>query len=160
MSLKKICQDLEISRVFLISRRLVFALIGFTFLSLETFYQGVSDSDLSLQSWTKVLGTVLQYACFYAISRLPLKAVHHFRNFQQFPGHIQGRGWTCMNYKTPKKRKSDLRLLSMIVGSRHRGNSRILPFASRYFIYIWQVNLFDSARGGHFIKAVRCHTNK
>ena len=34
-----------------------------------------------LQSWTKVLGTVLQYSYFSVISRSPLKAVHPFRNF-------------------------------------------------------------------------------
>ena len=33
-----------------------------------------------LQSWTKVLGTVLQHAYVSVISRLPLKTVHHFRN--------------------------------------------------------------------------------
>ena len=35
----------------------------------------------NLQSWTKVLGTVLQYAYFSLISRFPLKTVRHFRNF-------------------------------------------------------------------------------
>ena len=34
-----------------------------------------------LQSWTKVLGTVLQYSYFSVISRFPLKIVHPFRNF-------------------------------------------------------------------------------
>ena len=34
-----------------------------------------------LQSWTKVLGTVLQYSYFSVISRFPLKRVHHFGNF-------------------------------------------------------------------------------
>ena len=33
-----------------------------------------------LQSWTKVLGTVLQYSYFHVISRFPLKTVHPFRN--------------------------------------------------------------------------------
>ena len=33
-----------------------------------------------LQSWTKVLGTVLQYAYFPSFL-VPLKTVHHFRNF-------------------------------------------------------------------------------
>ena len=33
------------------------------------------------QSWTKVLGTLLQYAYFSVISSFPLKTVHHFRNF-------------------------------------------------------------------------------
>ena len=33
------------------------------------------------QSWTKVLGTVLQYPCFSVISRFPLKTVHPFRKF-------------------------------------------------------------------------------
>ena len=34
-----------------------------------------------LQSWTKVLGTVLQYSYFSVFSRFPLKRVHPFRNF-------------------------------------------------------------------------------
>ena len=33
------------------------------------------------QSWTKVLGTLLQYVYFSVISPFPLKTVHHFRNF-------------------------------------------------------------------------------
>ena len=33
------------------------------------------------QSWTKVLGTVLQYSYFSVISRFPLKPVHPVRNF-------------------------------------------------------------------------------
>ena len=40
-----------------------------------------SGSNNNLQSWTKVLETVLQYAYFSVISRFPLKTVHHFRNF-------------------------------------------------------------------------------
>ena len=36
---------------------------------------------LKLQSWTKVLGTVLQYSYFSVIYRFPLKTVHPFRNF-------------------------------------------------------------------------------
>ena len=35
----------------------------------------------SLQSWTKVLGTVLQYSYFSVISRFPIKTVHPFGNF-------------------------------------------------------------------------------
>ena len=34
----------------------------------------------NLQSWTKVLGTVLQYLYFSVVSRFPLKTVHPFRN--------------------------------------------------------------------------------
>ena len=37
--------------------------------------------SVNLQSWTKVLGTVLQYSYFSVISRFPLKKVHRFRNF-------------------------------------------------------------------------------
>ena len=33
------------------------------------------------QSWTKVLGTVLQYLYFSIISPVPLKKAHPFRNF-------------------------------------------------------------------------------
>ena len=34
-----------------------------------------------LQSWTKVLGTILQYSYYSVISGLPLKTVHPFRDF-------------------------------------------------------------------------------
>ena len=93
----------------------------------------------SLQSWTKVLGTVLQYSYFSVISRFPLKTVHPFRNFlavlppptlykvetqkKILDTRVQhclwgeGRSWTCVNWKTPQKRESVPRLLSMIVGS-------------------------------------------
>ena len=37
--------------------------------------------SVNLQSWTKVLWTVLQYSYFSVISRFPLKTVHRFRNF-------------------------------------------------------------------------------
>ena len=36
--------------------------------------------SVKLRSWTKVLGTVLQYSYFSVISRFPLKTVHPFRN--------------------------------------------------------------------------------
>ena len=40
------------------------------------------DGTISqLQSWTKVLGTILQYSYFSVISWFPLKTVHPFRNF-------------------------------------------------------------------------------
>ena len=39
---------------------------------------------LNLQSWTKVLGTVLPYSYVSIISRFPLKSVHFFRIFLQF----------------------------------------------------------------------------
>ena len=92
-----------------------------------------------LQSWTKVLGTVLQYSYFSVISRFLLKTVHPFRHFlAALPPRIlskdetwkkildtrvqhclwgEGRGWTCVHWKTPQKRKSVPRLLSMIVVS-------------------------------------------
>ena len=82
----------------------------------------------------KVLGTVLQYSYF---SRFPLKKVHLFRNFlavlpsptlykvetrkKILDTRVQhclwgeGRGWTCVNWKTPQKLKRVPRLLSMIV---------------------------------------------
>ena len=89
------------------------------------------------QSWTKVLGNLLQYAYFSVISPFPLKTVH-FRNFLALPppptlykvetrkkfwihsSNIncwwgEGRGWTCVNWKKPQKCKSVSRLLSMIV---------------------------------------------
>ena len=96
-----------------------------------------SGSNNNLQSRTKVLGTVLQYAYFSVFSRFPLKTVHHFRNFLALlpPPTLykvetrkkildtrvqhclwgEGRSWTCMNWKTPQKRKSVPRRLSMIV---------------------------------------------
>ena len=88
------------------------------------------------QSWTNVLGTVLQYAYFSVISRLPLKTVHHFRNFLallppptrykvktrkilntrvQHCLWAEGRGWTCVKMENAPERKSVPRLLSMIV---------------------------------------------
>ena len=89
------------------------------------------------QSWTKVLGTVLQYSYFSVISRFPLKTVQRFRNFLavlppptrykvetqkkildtrvQHCLWSEGRGWTRVNWKTPQKRRSVPRLLSMIV---------------------------------------------
>ena len=36
---------------------------------------------IDLQSWTNVLGKVLQYSYFSVISQFPLKTAHHFRNF-------------------------------------------------------------------------------
>ena len=93
----------------------------------------------SLQSWTKALGTVLQYSYFSVISRFPLKTVHTFQNFlavlppptlckvetseKILDTRVQhclwgeGRGWTCVNWKTSQKRESVPRLLSRIVGS-------------------------------------------
>ena len=87
------------------------------------------------QSWTKVLGTVLQ--CFSVIPRFPLKTEQRFPNFlavlpsptlykvetrkKILDTRVQhclwgeGRGWTCVNWKTPLKCKSVPRLLSMIV---------------------------------------------
>ena len=92
----------------------------------------------SLQSWTKAVGTVLQYSYFSVISRFPLlKQSILFKIFLQFsppPPTLykvetrkkildtrvqhclwaEGRGWT------PQKRKSVPRLLSMIVGSKFK----------------------------------------
>ena len=81
------------------------------------WYQG--NSETKLQSWTKVLGTVLQYSYFSVISRFPLKTVHPFQNFlaalpaptllkvearkkildARFQHCLlgEGRGWTCVN---------------------------------------------------------------
>ena len=44
-------------------------------------YVRSGSSNNNLQSWAKVLGTVLQYAYLSVICRFPLKTVHHFRNF-------------------------------------------------------------------------------
>ena len=93
---------------------------------------------VNLQSWTKVLGTVLQYSYFSVISWFPHKTVHLFRNFlavlspptlykvetwekilDTLVQHFllgEGRGWTCVNWKIPQKCRSVPRLLSMIVG--------------------------------------------
>ena len=89
-----------------------------------------------LQSWTKVLMTVLQYSYFSVISRSLLKQCLLFEIFLQFTlpppytnlklrrnsGYTrvqhclwdEGRGWTFVNWKTPQKCKSVPRLLSMI----------------------------------------------
>ena len=80
-----------------------------------------------LQSCTKVRGTVLQYLYFSVISRFPLKTVDPFRHFLAVlpPATLfkvetrksildtrvqhclwgEGRGWTCVHWKTPQKRK-------------------------------------------------------
>ena len=42
---------------------------------------GPWTTPVDLQSWTKVLGTVLQYSYISVISRFPLKTVQPFRNF-------------------------------------------------------------------------------
>ena len=92
---------------------------------------------MKLQSWTKVLATVLQYSYFSVTSRFPLKTVHPFRNFlavlspptlykvetrKKFWIHasdivcgVREGGWTCVHWKSPQKRKSVPKLLSMIV---------------------------------------------
>ena len=81
------------------------------------WYQG--NSETKLQSWTRVLGTVLQSSYFSVISRFPLKTVHPFQNFlaalpsptllkveawkKILDARVQhclwgeGRGWTCVN---------------------------------------------------------------
>ena len=77
------------------------------------------------QSWTKVLGTALQYSYFAVISRCPHKTVHPFWNFLAvlplptlykvetpkiiMDAHVQhclwdeGRGWTRVNWKMTQK---------------------------------------------------------
>ena len=84
---------------------------------------------IDLQSWTNVLGTVLQYSYFSVISQFPLKTAHHFRNFLAVLPPLDTRvqhclwgegGWTCVNWKTPQRRKSVPRLLYMIVGQRRK----------------------------------------
>ena len=42
---------------------------------------GPWTTPVDLQSWTKVLGTVLQYSYISVISRFPLKTMHPFQNF-------------------------------------------------------------------------------
>ena len=42
---------------------------------------GPWTTPADLQSWTKVLGTVLQYSYISVISRFPLKTMHPFQNF-------------------------------------------------------------------------------
>ena len=83
--------------------------------------------------------TVLRYSDFSVISQFPLKTVHPFQNFLAVllsPHPIQSsnsqkildtrvqhclwgeeRGWTSVNWKTPQKYKSVLRLLPMIIGT-------------------------------------------
>ena len=50
-------------------------------LCVEPIYTKWNIHQIKLQSWTKVLGTVLRYSYFSVICRLPLKTVHHFLNF-------------------------------------------------------------------------------
>ena len=50
-------------------------------LSSKDSKERTADTIPILLSWTKVLGTVLQYSYFSVISRFPLKTVHPFRNF-------------------------------------------------------------------------------
>ena len=116
---------------------------------------------MSNQSWTKVLGTVLQYSYFSVISRFPLKTVHPFRNFLEVlpPPTLykvetrknsrvqhclrgEGRGWTYVNWKTLQKRKSVPRLLSMIVGLKktHKKNVGLIVI----------VGLGGGGRGGRW----------
>ena len=98
---------------------------------------GPWTTPVDLQSWTKVLGTVLQYSYISVISRFPLKTMHPFQNFlavlppptlykvetrkKILDTRVQhclwgeGRGWTCVNWKMPQKCKSVPRLLSTIV---------------------------------------------
>ena len=81
----------------------------------------------NLQSWTKVLGTVLQCSYFSVISRFHLKTLHPFRKFLAVlpPSALykvetrkktlntsvqhclwgEGRGWTCVKWKTPRNAK-------------------------------------------------------
>ena len=84
-----------------------------------------------LQSWTKVLWTVLQYSYYSVISRFPLKTVQRLPNFLavllpppytkldtrvQHCLWVEGRGWIYVqDWKTPQKCKSVPRLLSTIV---------------------------------------------
>ena len=79
------------------------------------------------QSWRKVLGIVLQYSYFLLFLGSLFKQCSVFEIFLQFslpPPYTklkhcfwgEGRGWTCVNWKTPQKCKSVPRLLFMIVG--------------------------------------------
>ena len=91
-------------------------------------HRGISmPVKMDLQSWTKVLGTVLQYSYFSVFSRFPYKIVHPFQNFlavlppptlykvetlkKILDTRVQhclwgeGRGWTCENWKTLQKCK-------------------------------------------------------
>ena len=108
-----------------------------------------SNTASYLQSWTRVLGTVLQYSYFPVISRFPLKTTHPFRNFLAVlslsprpytklklgknsgytcPTFLwgEGRGLTLVNLRTPQKCKSVPRLLSMIVASKVQLNTDVL----------------------------------
>ena len=72
---------------------------------------------VNLQSWTKVLGTVMQYSYFFCHSGSLVKQCILFEIFLQFslPYPIQrknsglwgeGKGrWACVNWKTPRNAK-------------------------------------------------------
>ena len=70
-----------------------------------------------LQSWTKVLGTVLQCAYFFVISRFPLKTMHHFRNFLALLPALT-------LYKVETRKKSWIHAFNIVCGVRGGVNLR------------------------------------
>ena len=120
-----------------ISSRLKRSFSCLSLLSISTESEVGGEHNDELQSWTKVLGTVLQYSYFFVISRFPLKTVHHFRNFLAvlspstlYKVETRKKFWihasniVCgVNWKTAQKRKSVPRLLSMILDTRNRSSS-------------------------------------
>ena len=97
--------------------------------------QGRTVQDCSQK--TGSLGQYRNIHIFFVIPRFPLKTVQRFRNFlavlppptlykvetrkKILDTRVQhclwgeGRGWTCVNWKTPQKRKRVPRLLSMTI---------------------------------------------
>ena len=96
--------------------------------------------------------TVLQYSYFSLISRFPLKTVHPFRHFLQFFLSLpiqswnseiildtrvqncllgEGRGWTCVNWKTPQKCKSVPRLFVHVWRS-------LIVFSGSGIFHVWR----------------------
>ena len=113
--------------------------------------------------------TILQYSNFSVISRFHVKTVHTFQNCSSpFPHPIQswnsekildtrvqhclcgvGRSWTCVNWKTPQKRESVPRLLSMIVGSEFK------TYCRRYYKLLGRP--WPAMKECHFLKPIFHH---
>ena len=99
----------------------------------ECFFLSYTPGQKSLEQYYNIY-------IFSVIYWFPLKTVHPFQNFfavlstptlykvetrkRILDTRVQhclwgeGRGWTCVNWKTPQKQKSVPRLLSMIVDAR------------------------------------------
>ena len=115
-------------------------------------YKAYNPGQKSLGQYCNIhifLGSLLKQCIFFEIflqfslpppyTKLKLGKILETRVQQCLWG--EGRGWTCVNWKTPQKRKSVPRLLSMIVASklhpsnkphmRNKDLTRFMPSLSR-----------------------------